>query len=484
MLTRNIKKYPMGIAPLFFMQLLFMVASSFITFLLILYTTNRLGFPTKHAYALVAAFIALMYSAHVSGGYMAEKFFGHRYAVGLGIVLTIIGIFTLLLPWHFIMYVGLGLFVVGTGLLIPCLFVLLGRLYERDSPYRTSGFVFIYVGMNIGSFIATLSDGPLLLISSYKTVFSIGGVALILLLLVYLKYQKAFTHNATLPDHARFRKKDHFYGWIMCIISVIIAVVLLDYAAVANALLIIVGIGGAITVVILALKEKGQARRNLFAFLILTGVGLCFWSLYWLNNSAMVIFTEHAVNRHFYHWVIPTASFSSLDPLFIIIFGPLLAFIWNRWHRWNKTPLSIPAKFALGLILAGLGFLLLVLGLHLNKGTALISMGWVVLCYLFLTMGELLISPVGFSMVGKLVPARMEAYMVGFWELSTGIAGAVSGYLAYLTTSSTHRSVALINNTLPYEHSFIWFGGVAVIIGVIIAILVPWLNRLCATKAG
>jgi len=482
MATTNIRKYPVGVVPMFFVQLLSMVPYSFITYLLVLYTTNQLDFTTKHAYLLVAAFVAIMYGAHVLGGYLAERFFGHSYAVTAGIVISTIGSFTLLLPSEFMLYVSLSLFIVGSGLLIPCLFVLLGRLYERDSPYRTSGFVFIYVGMNVGSFIATAAAGPLLLFSGYKVVFLIGGIFQIILLFTYLKYRDIFIKNAVASDYGFFNKSDKIWGWVISIIAVVIIAALLDYARVANALLIVLGILGAIVVAALALREKEQARRNLFAFLILTIIALCFWSLYLLNTSALVIFTEHAVNRHFSHWIIPTASFSSLNPLFIMIFGPVLAFLWNRWGRWSKMPPSIPTKFSIGLILAGLGFLLLVLGIHLDTGTALVSMGWVVLCYLLLTIGELMVSPVGFAMVGKLVPARMEAYMVGIWELSTGIAGAISGYLAYLTVKPVHATAGLVNNNLPYEHSFIWFGGLAFVVGIILIFFIPWLNRLCATR--
>ncbi|PIR98807.1 hypothetical protein COT87_02860, partial [Candidatus Collierbacteria bacterium CG10_big_fil_rev_8_21_14_0_10_44_9] len=194
------------------------------------------------------------------GGYLAERFFGHSYAVTAGIVISTIGSFTLLLPSEFMLYVSLSLFIVGSGLLIPCLFVLLGRLYERDSPYRTSGFVFIYVGMNVGSFIATAAAGPLLLFSGYKVVFLIGGIFQIILLFTYLKYRDIFIKNAVASDYGFFNKSDKIWGWVISIIAVVIIAALLDYARVANALLIVLGILGAIVVAALALREKEQAR--------------------------------------------------------------------------------------------------------------------------------------------------------------------------------------------------------------------------------
>jgi len=477
------KKYPVGVMPMLVIQLVSMIAFVFVTYLLVLYATNKLGFSNHHAYTLVAAFIALMYGAHVSGGLLAEKSFGHDHSVIIGIVLSTIGSFGLLLPSITALYVSLSLFIVGSGLFIPCLFVLLGRLYQPDHPYRQSGFLLIYVGMNIGSLIAASAQGPLLEIMNYRSVFLIGAIAQIILLLLYLRYRRTFQENAIKPDHTIFSQRAKTWGWIGCIASIIAIAILLDYARIANVILIIIGALCAIFVAILAMNLQGAARKNLWAFLILVIVALCFWALYMLNTTALVIFIEHNVNRQLLGWTVPTASFSALNPFFILIVGFILMCLWGAIYRWRQKSPSIPLKFVVGLIFAGLGYLVLVVGIHHGISNK-VPMIWIVLCYLMLTIAELLIAPVGFAMVGKLVPERMEAFMVGIWELSTGVAAAISGYLAYLTiTPPLHKAASsVLQANLSYEHSFITFGVIACVLGIVIAFFVPWLNRLCASK--
>jgi len=463
------------------MQLLVMVPFALMMFLLVLYVTHRFDFTTGHAYSLIAAFIALIYGAHVSGGFMAEKFFGHTNAIFLGIILSMVGIFGLLLPGVITLYISLSFFIVGSGLLIPCLYVLLGRLYERDNPYRPSGFLFVYVGMNIGTFIGLALSGPLLQSLGFKYVFVVGGIADILLLFIFSKYKTVFSDHAVNPDHSFYRKRDKLLGSVVCLISIVLIAVLLDYAQVANVALVIIGILCVIFMLFLASKQRGKARSNMFGFLILTIVALFFWALYMLNTSAVIIFAEHNVDRHLFNWTIPTSTFSSLNPVFILIVGIALIYFWNlRYRKTGKSP-SIPAKFAIGLVFAGAAYLLLVFGIHhevLNK----VSIIWVILFYFMMTVAELFIAPVGFSMVGKLVPMQYEALMVGVWELSTGIAGALSGYLAYFTISPVRNGNNLVATNLSYEHSFIIFGIIACSLGVIVAFFVPWLNRLCESK--
>ena len=472
-------KYPRGVFVMFFIQLISMIGFSFVMYLLVLYCTKGLHYTDSHAYSLNGAYIALMYAVHVVGGYVAERYLGYRRSVTIGIVISTLGLFALWIPNSLFLLLGLSAFIVGSGLLIPCLFVLLGRLYPSHSTQRDTGFVLAYVGMNVGSFFACALAGPLQERYGFNMVFLIGALSQIVLLVYFLIYQNVFNEisaNASNQQVIVKSKADQIKGHFLNFLSFIALAVLLNFSSLCNVMLIVFGIASVFFVIYLAQKEKGFARKNMYAFLIFTLIALCFWSLYMLSASALTIFTDRNVDRHLLSWLIPTASFSSLNPFFIMTLGPFVGSLWFAFRKYLNWNVSLAAKFSGGLILVGLGFLILVLGIQSHAGLAMTSLWWIVLSYFIQTLGELLVGPAGFSMVGTLVPARMEAFMVGVWELSSGLAGTISGYLADATEAPAHASLLATNHL--YAHQFMLFGSVVLGIGVLVAMCAPLLTQL------
>jgi len=471
------EKYPHGVFVMFFIQLISMIGFSFVMYLLVLYCTHSLHFSDKKAYSINAAYIALMYAVHIAGGYIGEQYFGYRRSVTIGVIISIIGLFLLWTPSSFLLIISLSAFIVGSGLMIPASFVLLGRIYQQNNPHRETGFVLSYVGMNVGSFLACALAGPLQEWLGFNTVFIIGGLSQVGLLIYFLIYQNVFKHIIENTHKAKSKK----IGWVFNIVAIVIVAILLNFSEVCNAILVGFGVLTVFFVSFLAQKEKESVRKNLYAFLILTMVALCFWSLYMLSGSALTIFTDRNVDRHFLTWIIPTASFSALNPFFIMILGPFMGALWFFLKQQFNWQPSIAAKFAGGLLFVGLGFLILVLGIHCTGADGLMPMFWIVFSYFLQTLGELLIGPVGFSMVGNLVPARMEASMVGVWELSSGIAGTISGYLADMTNTNS-VSNPLLTNPL-YAHNFWLFGLSVFAAGLFVIFISRWINHLSEKKA-
>ena len=479
-------KYPRGVFVMFFIQLISMVGFSFVMYLLVLYATNALHFTDKHAYSINAAYIALMYGAHVSGGWVSERYFGYRRAIILGTVISALGLAFLMIPSAHAVPLALSAFIVGSGLMIPCTFVLLGRIYAKNHPHRELGFVLSYIGMNVGSFFACAFAGPLQQWIGFAGVFLIGTVVQVILLFYFLVYQNIFSEEPQdkkakkLPE---MTKQKIWIGHFWNAVCFAVIVVLLNYSDLCNQLLLVMGALSVFYVIYLAMKEQGEVRRNMLAFLMLTVIALCFWSLYMLSASALTIFIERNVDRNVFHWLVPTASFSSINPFFIIVLGPFMGSVWYLLYRVFKWKVSISAKFSMGLMFMGAGFLLLVWGIHSHDSLGKISVTWIVLSYLLQTIGELLVGPVGFSMVGDLVPARMEAFMVGIWELSSGIAGTISGYLASMTTVASKSKAPLITDPV-YSHNFALFGLTVAGIGVLVALLKPLVTRSNSGNMG
>ncbi len=135
-------------------------------------------------------------------------------------------------------------------------------------------------------------------------------------------------------------------------------------------------------------------------------------------------------------YVMPAAQTQIFNPIFIVIFAPIMSVLWIKLGRHNLEP-SIPVKFAIGLLLVGLGFLTLVYGSRFANETFRVGLFWLGMAYFLHSIGELCLSPVGLSMITKLSIARVVGLMMGVWFLSSAMALYVGGVIAQFTATET-----------------------------------------------
>ena len=461
-------KHPKGVFPLFFIQLLGMIGFSMIYSLIVLYATHKLGFTDNSAYTICAAFNALAFATSVPGGYLAEKYLGFNYATMLSIIIGSLGLFLIAIPSITTLYIGLGFFIMGTGMIIPCLYVLLGGLYEKNDTRRENGFVLSYIGMNAGSFLASAISGSVAQSAGYPIAFLIGAATTLLMIPIFLLYKSVWQKTA--PE------KSKAHGLIYTGLFIIIIILLIKFAAICNALLLLLGVVSVIFVIKVALTEQEDARNKLLIFILLICISTVFWTLYSLAPSALTIFTERNIDRHFMHWLIPTANLSCLNPFFIITIGPLLRYLWLLLKKWHIT-ITTPMKFGLGILLMGIGYEVLVAGIYGHNAAGYIALFWLVFSYFLQTVGELLVGPIGYAMVGELSPAKKEGIMMGIWQLSCGVAGALSEYLAKFTSTGNHITNPLVTNA-TYSHAFGLFGSITIAVGIFTIVIAPLLHKI------
>ncbi|MBB72622.1 MAG: hypothetical protein CMF50_09520 [Legionellales bacterium] len=474
----NLPLYPKGVGVMFMMQLLPMIGFAMIQGLLVLYCINVLDFTEHHAYSLYAAYSSLVFGMAIVGGYVAELI-GYRLAVKISLLLTTVGLIVLFYPGAMAMYIGLACFVIGTATFVPASYVLLGRLYAKDDQRRDSGFLISYIGMNLGAFLAFASVGYIRDHFGFHMAFLVGAVFSALALVLFYFFHDLFKYQ--MRDDSELEqvirtKSMSMRGYLLCFAAIPVIMLLLRHSAVSNALLIGIGVFSAFFILSLAYREPSASGWRLVAFLVLIVVAVAFWALYMLAPSALTIFVERNVDRQVLGFTIPTPSVQGLNPFFIVTLGPILSYIWLRMARKNRS-LSTPMKFAIGVLLMGIGYVILKIGISFANQQGLSSFGWVVGSYLFQTMGELFIGPVGFAMVGSLVPERYEGVMMGIWQLSTGVAGAMSSVLAQSTTDPSGSTAPLITDHL-FASSFGEFGTLAIIIGVLTLFLAPLLRYI------
>lgn len=240
MQASKLPSYPRGVFVMATIQLLMMIGFMMIFALLVLYLTKELHFSNDQAYNLNAAYNALIFATPVLGGFLGAKYFGYRFAIIISSILSILGLITLSFPGTEAMYLGLSLFICGTGISVPCMYVLLGRLYHKDDSRRDSGFTVSYIGMNVGAFIASFSSGFIEQKFGFHLAFLLCAFTSFLMLMLFIACQKLFTKqaNSATTDVStpkpQLGKSQRLQGILFVALAIPVVILLLKHSMIAN----------------------------------------------------------------------------------------------------------------------------------------------------------------------------------------------------------------------------------------------------------
>ena len=476
--------FPSGLSALSLSTAYCMVAICTLNAILVLYLTQQLHVHDQDAYAFFATYSALFYSASLLGGFLGGRF-SHRNIACLGGILATLGLLLVATSAQLgSLSLGLSCLIIGSGYFVPNVYCAIGQIYAYGDSKRDSGFTIAYVAMNVGGFVGAAASGFLTHHFGYNSIFIlIAGFSL----LATLTYRRGLRHCAFHDEtpykrqlaHANTQQQGYLPGLIVAIILLPLLYWLLNHSYFSNILLIVataLALGGILG---LSFRETTIVRYKIWIFLLLCFVSIGFWSLYMLAPSALQLFIERNVRRQYFGMTIPTASFYSLNPLFIILIGPLLSVLWLALSK-RQMAITAASKFAIGLFLMGLGYLIFIPAIGTANVIGKISAGWVVLTYAFQATAELLIGPIGNAMVGRLAPPKLEGLMMGYFQLNIGVSGAISSYLAFGTTNLSGATNPLLTNPI-YRDAFGHYGLVTVLLGIILLLFLRPLNRLIRT---
>jgi proton-dependent oligopeptide transporter, POT family len=479
--------HPRGVLGIFVLQAFAGMGYALLYILIVLYSSRVLGLTDHRAYLVSSTFNALVFAYAILGGYLAGRFLGYRFAIGVSFVLATLAMLILAVSSRVALYWGLSFFVVAVGMLVPCLFVVLGRLYQKDDPRRFSGFILAYIGMNVGGFVSESLAGSLSHAWGYRLTFLFGAIAMLCGLIFFMFYRSVFSVQGAYTGFDNRRpeaiKRSRLSG--LCFLGVSLPVTALSFHAafLVHYLLIAVGIIAFVVIFKTARYESRAFRRKLYAFLVLLLISLVFWTLYMMMPNILLIFISRNVHRELWGVSIHTTTFSALNPLFIIFLGGILSLLWRPLLR-RKWRFSTPLKFAIGLFSVGVGYYTLVLGIAFGNAAGMVNAWWVVLSYLLQTLGELLLFPVGFAMVGELVPARLEGSMMGAWQLTAGVGAAIAISLSSFVRRPHHTVINPLVTNHRYSAAFLLYGSIALVVGLITVALIPAIKRLSASQTN
>lgn len=475
--------HPRGLATLFFTEMWERFSYYGMRALLILFMTaavdkGGLGFNVVKAGAIYGFYTAMVYLLALPGGWFADRIAGQRRAVLFGGILISAGEFCLVAPSLASFYAGLVLLMLGTGLLKPNVSTIVGQLYGQGDHRRDAGFSIFYMGINIGALISPLACGWVGQEISWRLGFGVAGLGMLLGLTQYVlgwKYLGEAGLNPSKPESLEQDRKQKRRASIAALTFLAVLAILgvLSAGGQINltAELVSQTLGILLVVVTIAMFAwlifgpgwSTVERKRFGAILVLFIACTLFFATNEQAGSSLNLFAERSTNNQIFGFAYPASWLQSVNPIQIIILAPVFAWLWVKLG--SREP-SSPAKFALGLLFAGLAFMILVPPATAAIHGARVSPMWLVTSYLLETIGELCLSPVGLSAITKLAPQRVAGLMMGMWFLAI----AMGNYLAGMTAS--------LYETLPLTRLFGSIGLFTLAAAVIMALLIKPTVRL------
>ncbi len=393
--------HPAGLYVLFFTEMWERFSYYGMRAILVLYlvgaTTDAnpgLGWTNGEALALYGWYTMLVYVASIPGGWIADKFLGQKKSVLFGGILLVAGHSILAVEQMWAFYSGLGLIIAGVGMLKPNISTMVGGLYQQGDIRRDKGFTIFYIGINIGAFLSSLIVGYVGEVHGWHYGFGLAGIGMALGLIQYLVGQK------------HLKLVGNFLGTSENKI---------EKEAMKKPLTKI---------------EKDRIIVLFISFLLV----IVFWGAFEQAGGLMNIYASEKTNRMLMGWEVPASWFQSLNAMFIIFLGTTVAAYWAKRKLKGKVSTSL-FKMIIGLIIMGAGFFFMTAAAGQYESNGASAMYWLVLAYLFHTVGELCISPVALSYITKLAPLKYASLMMGVYFAMTGFGNKLAGLLGEASES-------------------------------------------------
>jgi proton-dependent oligopeptide transporter, POT family len=387
--------HPVGLYVLFFTEMWERFSYYGMRALLVLYLTSKttdinpgVGWSQGDALALYGWYTALVYIMSIPGGILADKFLGQKKSVILGAILLVIGHSVLAYEAMWAFYTGLVFIILGVGCLKPNISTMVGGLYKKGDVRRDKGFTIFYIGINVGAFLSGIVVGYVGEVHGWHYGFGLAGILMVIGLVQFLAGQKYLVHVGNYLGKSDNKEDQEAYKRPLNKV------------------------------------EKDRIIVLLTSFLLI----IAFFAAFEQAGGLMNIYAREKTNRMLMGWEVPATWFQSLNSFFIITLGIGIAAFWAK-RKLKGTEASSLYKMILGLGLVGIGFLFMSAAATEYNNTGTSAMYWLVLAYLFHTIGELCLSPVSLSFVTKLAPAKYASIMMGIYFATTGLGNKAAGML-------------------------------------------------------
>ena len=437
-----------------------------------------LGWSNEDALALYGWYTMFVYVASIPGGIIADKILGQKKSVFVGGMLLVAGHSVLAIEAMWAFYTGLVLIVMGVGMLKPNISTMVGGLYPKEEQNRRDiGFYIFYMGINLGAAASALIVGYIGETIGWHYGFGLAGIGMAFGQLTYWYGQRYLTHVGNLVIDERdesektdsnlifsiFKSNNSLVGFM---ITFALGMFIWLYNDSLNYGLLAMGLAFAVGVAIVVYNdgnkiEKDRILVTYLSFLII----IVFWGSFEQAGGLLNVYAKQKTDLLIGNFLIPASWFQSVNAIFILIFATIVGSFWVWWKNRKRESSSL-FKMAIGVIIMGWGFFFMSAASMQYETEGLSSMHWLVLAYLFHTIGELCASPVALSFITKLAPDRWMAFMMGAYFAATGLGNKVAGLLGESATEIGEFKI---------------FTGIAIfctIFGLLVLLIIKPLKRL------
>ncbi|MBM4016132.1 MAG: peptide MFS transporter [Planctomycetes bacterium] len=455
------------------------------------------------ASASYGGFTALVYALGIFGGSIADRLLGYRRAIVLGGLFMAAGEFLLMVPKFELgpfgqkefFFFGLSLLIVGNGLFKPNISSLVGKLYQQGDPRRDGGFTIFYMGINIGAALAPVFCGMIAYamgtpavgefgqpgyvppVPDYRYGFLLAGIGMLLGLVCFGSFTK-YLGDKGLPPPGK-----EGVGPILKVVAggllvapICYALLKIDASYVGTIIYVAFGVIVAFLLAVAA-KEETIGRQRMFVLVLLLLLNSVFWAGFEQAGNSLNFFAKGQLHPlALGSWTMPPEWWQSVNAVLIVALGPVFAALWVMLDRRGANP-SIPAKFGIGFLGMGVGFVVLNLGIGGANSAGLVFWYFLFGLYLVHTIGELCISPVGLSMVTKLAPARMTGMVMGAWFISIAAGNFLAGEISSLAADragAVNDALAKVN---AYGGVFGYVAWAGIGLGIAVIVVSKFINR-------
>lgn len=444
-LDKGFLGHPIGLRTLFLTEMWERMSYYGMRALLVLYMTGTvtnfnpgLGWTQMESQAIYGIYVGMVYFMVVPGGWIADNILGHQKAVLYGAMIIALGHFTLAIPIQQTFFLGLIFVVLGTGLLKGNISTIVGKLYKEDDSRRESGYTIFYMAINIGSTLGFLVCSYLGEKIGWHWGFGAAGIGMSFGVLQFIYSKKLLGVAGINPNPMEDRRRAKLVLGTkisLGVMFVVIASGLLGFYSIEprgfaeNFSYFLTVVAGLYFLYLFFFAGLTSAeKRNLILLALLFVGAAAFWSGFDQSASSLSIFARDYTDLSVSGYIIPIGWLQFANPIFVVIFAPIFAGIWTHLGRINLNP-ALPIKFAFGLMLMAVSFVIMLFAVELAMETAPVGMRWLILTYLLQTWGELTLSPIGLAAFSRYSPKKYIGQMFGLWFLASAIGGVLAGLL-------------------------------------------------------
>lgn len=433
--------------------------------LLTLFIVNSLMMSKEDSSIIYGGFLGLCYLTPMLGGFISDRFLGNRYCIMLGGLIMAVGQFLLFTSANIfssnldlartILYVALGCIILGNGFFKPNISSMVGSLYPKSEKSKLdTAFTIFYMGINVGAFLGqficpmlgdVVSSDGVRDIYAFKWGFLAAGLAMLIGTLTFFLLKDKYvvtpegrplgdlpSKNVKEDYEEGESQKAHFSTKALVIAAFsFVTLGLVFYYVFGQNVIYSIIYGSGLTLAGLILSDKSLSKVETDRILVIYIVSffiIFFWAAFEQAGSSLTFIADNQTDRNFFGWNMPPSMVQIFNGIFVVMFAVPFSILWDKLRAKGKEPIS-PMKQAFGLALIALSYFIIAHNVKDLGTSGLLAIYWLVLLYLLQTFGELCLSPIGLSLVGKLAPKRFASLLYGVFFLSNASGYALAGTL-------------------------------------------------------